>query len=354
MKRNILITVLLASTISLFGQSLLDKPAAVVKLVQTEIVSSKKVNQNIAALEANAKRKLTDQEKMSVLNSMVDSVLVEQAAKRANISITDDQVKQYGIAKLSQTVGQNLNEAGFKKIIEDQTKQPVENYLSELKKQLIIQKYITEVGKSDFQSIPEPTEKEIKDAYTKEEMSFVNPEMMRISHIFFSFVANPTTSPRLMNDDEKAKVRTKAEDVLKSLKNGTITFEQAVRTYSEDPQSKGKAGDIGYLVRSDQNAIKTFGQDFIDQVYSMSVGDYKLLESNAGYHIVRVTDFIDKKFLKLDDPVNPVENMTVRQYISQRLYAIKQQDVFQKVSQREVKKLRDEAEITLYKDNLGW
>lgn len=354
MKKSILTIFLMIISLSLFGQSLLDKPAAVIRLVETEIISSKKVNQSITLLEAKAQRSLTEEEKLNVLNSMVDSAIVVQASRRANMSIPMAQVKQYGISQISQTVGRMLTEAEFNQFIEKQTKQPVDAYLKELEKQLLIQKYISEMGRADFENIAEPTDREIQNAYKKDEMSFVNPEMVRMSHIFFSFVADPMTTPRLMTDAEKDTVRKKAQDVLKSLKNGTVTFEQAVRTYSEDQQSKGKAGDIGFLVRNDATALQMFGSSFIEQVYNMKVGEYELLESNAGCHIVRVTDLIEKRFLKLDDPVNPVEETTVRQYIAQKLYVVKQQDVFQSVSQREVEKLRKEAEITLYRQNLGW
>jgi peptidyl-prolyl cis-trans isomerase SurA len=185
-------------------------------------------------------------------------------------------------------------------------------------------------------------------------MTFVNPEMRRVSHVFFTFVINGSQNPRLMDSTEKETVRINAESVLRTLKNGTLTFEEAVRTKSEDPQSKIKAGDIGFIIKNDQAAMQIFGASFVDQVYTMNVGEYKLLESNAGYHIVKVTDKINKKFLVLDDQVNPMEETTVRQYIAQRLYVIKQQEMFQTVSERVVKELRDKAEVTFYLQNLGW
>jgi len=354
MKKIILIFTIILLTVSAHAQSLLDKPASLVKLTETEIISSKKVNQNITLLEANAKRVLTAEEKRSVLDSMIDSALVVQAAKKQNMSIPEAQVKQYGIAQISQSVGRQLTEPEFNQFVAQQLQQPVDVYLKELEKQLLIQKYITEVGRNDFQNIPQPSESEIQSAFSKEEMTFVNPDMMRVSHVFFTFVINGSQNPRLMDSSEKTEVKVKAESVLRNLKNGTLTFEEAVRTHSEDPQSKIKAGDIGFIIRNDQAAVQIFGTSFVDQVYTMNIGDYKLLESNAGYHIIKITDQIDKKFLKLDDQVNPMEQTTVRQYISQRLYVIKQQEMFQIVSERVVKELREEAEITLYLQNLGW
>lgn len=339
---------------AIFSQSLLDKPAAVIKLIETEPISSKLVNQNIRILETNARRSFTEEEKMAVLDSMIDSALVVQAAKRDGMSITDAQAKQYGIAQISQAAGRLLSEAEFTQYIEQKSGQPVSAYIGELKKQLLIQNYISEKGKNDLLNIAQPSEREITAAYTKEETSFINPEMIRVSHVFFSFIADQFTSPRMMNAIEKEAVQKKAEDVMKKLKNGTMTFEQAVRLHSEDQDSKVKAGDIGFLIRNDQNALQNLGASFIDEVYNMTVGEIELVQSIAGVHIVRVTDRIDKKFLKLDDPVNPAEQITVREYIGQQLYLQKRQEMFQIVSQREVERLRNDAEITMYKQNLGW
>ncbi|MBI9097811.1 MAG: peptidylprolyl isomerase [Spirochaetaceae bacterium] len=354
MKKTILFLTIILITGSLYSQSLLDKPAAIVKLTETEIISSKRVNQNISVLEANAKRSLTGDEKQSVLDSMIDSALVVQAARKENYGITAAQVKQYGIAQISQSVNRQLTEPEFNQLIEQQTKQPVSVYLAELEKQLLIQNYIQDKGRSDFQSIPKPSENEIQDVYKQEEMTFINPEMVRISHVYFSIVVNNGQNPRLMNETEKEPIRKKAESVLRDMKNGIITFEEGVRTYSEDQNTKVKAGDIGFLVRNDQNALQTFGPGFVEKVYAIPNGSFDLIESSVGYHIVKVTDQIEKKFLKLDDQINPMVPDTVREYISQRLYAYKQQELFQVVSERVVKELREDAEITMYLQNLGW
>jgi len=354
MKKKILFFALLCLSTLLFGQSLLDKPAAVLKLIETEPVSSKRVNQNIRILETNARREFTSEEKRAVLDSMIDSALVVQAAKRDGLSISAEEVKQYGIAQISQAAGRPLSEAEFNQYIEQKTGQPVAAYLGELEKQILIQKYISAKGRDDFQNIGEPSEREIVAAYTKEETAFINPEMLRVSHVFFSFIADPFSAPRMMNASEKESVQDKAEETIRQIRSGSLTFEQAVRMHSEDQESKVKAGDIGFLIRNDQNALMNLGASFIDEVYNMGIGEIELIESIAGVHIVRVTDRIDKKFLKLDDPVNPAEQMTVREYIAQQLFLAKRQEMYQIVSKREVESLRNEAEITLYEQNLGW
>jgi len=354
MKKILFVITLLIFTISAYGQSMLDKPAALLKLTQTEIISSKKVNQTILLVEQNEKRVLSEEEKRSILNSMIDSALVVQAAQEENIIIPKEQVKQIGIVQLSQNLGRQISESEFKQIVEVQTKQPLDVYLLELEKQLLVQKYVAEKGKNDFNSISPPSDREIYSKYKEQEMSFVNGEMMRVSHIYFSYVIQDPQNPRIMNSSEKEEVRIKAESVFKDIKNGISTFEESVRTSSEDTNSKLNTGDIGFIVRNDPNPVQLFGPDFVNQIFDMEIGDHRLVESIAGYHIVKTTDYIDKKFLKLDDQVSPLEQKTVRDFISERLFAVKQQETFNLVGERLVEELRNKAEITLYLENLGW
>lgn len=386
------LTVLIFST-SLFGQSLLDRPAAKIKLSETEIISSKKVNQNIALLEANGGSPLSVDKKKEVLNSMIDTALVLQAAKRDGKVLTDLQVKQYAMMQFSQQVGVQLNEQQFNDYLKQQLAQnqfrgrlqsefnnlktklgrepsqeeitnvitPILNsgvieYLEAMKSQLTIQQYISYWGEDRFKSISEPSEREIQAEYEKQEDELLNPPMKRVSHIFFPTVIQNGQSPIFMDSAKKEEVRQKAESVLRDLKNGVITYEAAVREYSEDPDSKTKMGDIGYLTRKDAAALQSLGQNFIDSVFTMDAQQFKLIESNVGYHIVKVTEDLKKKFLALDDQINPMQIITVREKIIQELISLKQQDLFQVVSRELVNKLRDEdsTEITLYLQNLGW
>lgn len=393
MKKTIFLLTLLVFSAALFGQSLLDRPAAKIKLYETEIISSKKVNQNVALLEANTGTALTLVKKKEVLNSMIDTALVLQAARRDGKELTDQQVKQYAMATFSQNVGFQLNEQQFEELLKQQLAQnqlrgrlqsefnnlktklgrdpseleinnvinpilssAITEYLNAMKSQLTIQNYISFRGESQFKSIPRPSEKEIQAEYSAQEDELLNPPMKRVSHIFFPTIIKNGQTPTYLNASEKDVIRLKAESVLRDLKNGVITYEAAVREYSEDPDSKTKIGDIGYLTRKDQNALQSLGQNFVNRVFTMSLRQYEIIESNVGYHIVQVTEDLPKKFLSLEDQINPMQILTVREKILSELMAVKQQELFQVVSMQIVKELRDEdnTEISLYLQNLGW
>ncbi len=393
MKKTIFLLTMLVLSATLSGQSLLDRPAAKIKLYETEIISSKKVNQNVALLEANTGSALTIEKKKEVLNSMIDTALVLQAARRDGKEVTDLQVKQYAIAKFSQSVGVQLNEQQFEELLKQQLAQnqlrgrlqsefsnlkvklgrdpseleinnvinPILNsaiaeYLAAMKSQLTIQNYISFKGDSQFKSIPEPSDREIQAEYAVQEEGLLNPPMKRVSHIFFPTIVKNGQTPSYLSPSEKELVHSNAESILRDLKNGVITYEAAVREHSEDPDSKTKIGDIGYLTRKDQNAIQSLGQNFIDTVFTMTLHQFQIIESNVGYHIVKVTEDLPKKFLSLDDPINPMQIVTVREKIVNELMSVKQQELFQVISMQIVKELREEdnSEVTLYLQNLGW
>jgi len=393
MKRTIFILTLLIISASLSGQSLLDRPAAKIKLIETEIISSKKVNQNIELLEANSGSVLTADKKKEVLNSMIDTALVLQAARRDGKELTDLQVKQYAIMQFSQNVGFQLNEQQFNDLLKQQLAQnqlrgrlqsefinlklklgrdpseieintivnpiletAVSEYLEAMKSQLTIQNYISFVGESQFKSIAKPSEQDIQNEYEIQEGDLVLPPMKRVSHIFFPTIINNGQSPIMMTPGQKDDVYKSVETVLKKLKNGVLTYEAAVREFSEDPDSKTKVGDIGYLTRKDTGAIQSLGQNFVDAVFTLELRQFKIIESNVGYHIVKITEDLEKTFLSLDDPINPMQIVTVREKIIDELMAVRQQEMFQVVSRELVNNLRDEdgTEVTLYLQNLGW
>ncbi len=75
--------------------------------------------------------------------------------------------------------------------------------------------------------------------------------------------------------------------IKKQIDSGQISFEEAVKKYSEDKNSRDRAGNIGYI-----NAVLPKGfYDFETVVYSTPVGQLSdPVRSNLGYHIIQVND----------------------------------------------------------------
>jgi peptidyl-prolyl cis-trans isomerase D len=100
----------------------------------------------------------------------------------------------------------------------------------------------------------------------------------RASHILIRF-ENPS-------DSAKAVARKKAEAILAQI-NGGANFEALAATNSADPGSGQRGGDLGYFQNNG-----TMVKPFEDAVFSMSGTGLvnKIVESQFGFHIIKVTD----------------------------------------------------------------
>ena len=101
---------------------------------------------------------------------------------------------------------------------------------------------------------------------------------VRASHILVGF-ENPS-------DSAKAAARQKAENVLKQLQGGA-SFEALAATNSTDQGSAQRGGDLGYF-QNNGSMVKPFE----DAAFSMNGTGLipRLVESQFGYHIIKVTD----------------------------------------------------------------
>ena len=102
------------------------------------------------------------------------------------------------------------------------------------------------------------------------------PNRVHVEHILFMTVGKP--------DAEVEEIKKKAEDVLKQVKKGG-KFEELAKKYSEDPGSKAKGGDLGWI---------TQGQtvpEFEKTAFSLSPGQVSdLVKTQYGFHIIKVLE----------------------------------------------------------------
>ena len=95
-------------------------------------------------------------------------------------------------------------------------------------------------------------------------------------------------------------------------------------------------------------ARQGWGDDFCNTVLSMKPGEISgVLESNTGYHIVKVSVHNDGRILSLDDAISPEDTATVRDYITQVLMVRNQQAALNQALQEIIQSLRSEAQINV-------
>jgi peptidyl-prolyl cis-trans isomerase C len=159
------------------------------------------------------------------------------------------------------------------------------------------------------------TPEEITKYYTGNPKDFEHAEEVKVSHIFIRPAGDTS------EQDSAAKQR--AEDLLARVQKGEDFAKLAKENSMDDSASNG--GDIGFFQKD------KVAPEFMD-AFSLSVGGSKILKSNAGYHVIKVTEKKKEGIYTLEE---------VKAQLSDFLKAEKSQNEMTKL----VNDLRNEAKI---------
>jgi peptidyl-prolyl cis-trans isomerase D len=120
------------------------------------------------------------------------------------------------------------------------------------------------------------TDDQLKVEYQKNIQQYQVPNRVHVEHILFTTVGKP--------DAEVEEIRKRAEDVLKQAKKGE-KFEDLAKKYSEDPGTKDKGGDLGWIVQGQTVA------EFEKAAFSLPKGSISdLIKTQYGFHIIKIID----------------------------------------------------------------
>jgi len=331
---------------SLLTAQALDQAVAKVFLYKTTVITQKTYREQVAALEAAAKAQLSPTDKLKVLDSLVLNELITQDSDKKGLKATDEEV-------LAQFRASNpgATDAQIRQALEKQTGLTWERAVVSLKKQIVFMKYLGALSKEKTAPQLEATATEVTDYFDANKELFRSPDYVRLSHIFFDTKKSPKGTLE--------EIRKRAEAALAKITQGQSTFEEVANTESEDEGTAALNGDMGFLPRTletqaGQQLVALFGNDFLKAVFNLKKGEVsKVIASNSGLHIVRVTQKIDQHFQTLDEPVYPGQkNPTVREFIQQTLQQRKVNDYQQKLVADAGVALKAKAKIDLFKQNL--
>jgi peptidyl-prolyl cis-trans isomerase D len=321
----------------------------IVAKVGDETVSAAEVRQQLAEIEQRNQvpKQLESLYVRQILNQLIFQKEMEYEAKRLGLRVSEqeqaDRIRQFvptayngdtfvgrdryasevqnrfqmSVPVFEELIRQGLLQDKFKKLVTD----GVSVGPSELQDEF---KYKNEKVKLDYAFIkPEdleakitPDEAEIKAAYEKNRSRYQIPEKRVVRYGLVDLnqlrqtaqvsddelkvqymqniqqyqVANRVHVEHVLlmtvgkTDAEIEEIRQKAEDVLKQAKKGA-KFEDLAKKYSEDPGTKDKGGDLGWI---------TQGQtvpEFEKTAFGLDKGKISdLVKTQYGFHIIKVLD----------------------------------------------------------------
>ncbi|PKL13895.1 MAG: peptidylprolyl isomerase [Spirochaetae bacterium HGW-Spirochaetae-8] len=339
-----LFIVLLVSTTTLLAD-VISEPAATVNLIRNTVISVESLNEKVKVYQEQIAKDGSSEKinPLDVLNVMINDELVLQGAERDGYIISEAQVDQLvkqQKAYVEQQVKTSITDAQFEQVLLNNYGMDLAAFRKNLKESALVDSYVRGTQAAVLQNYSEPTDSEIMEFHRANRSAFINPELVRISHIFMPFT-----------ETDKDSVKVEMDKLARWLRYNTYTFEELVPKYSKDTASINKGGDIGWLAFDDTSMRGYLGDNFFNAVFELQLGKPSgVLESTGGFHIVKVTTHIDPKMLAIDDVINPESTVTVRQYIQQNLLSRNQQTAYLQGINTLVESLRKSALIDiLYK-----
>ena len=151
-------------------------------------------------------------------------------------------------------------------------------------------------------------EEDLARYYTENAARYTTPEERRASHILIA-------ADKALPAAERATAKAKAEALLADISKNPQAFAELAQKNSQDPGSAVKGGDLDFFGRG------AMVKPFEDVAYGLKVGETSgVVETDFGYHIIRVTDKRggDRRSF---DSVRPEIEAEVRRQLAQQKFS---------------------------------
>jgi peptidyl-prolyl cis-trans isomerase D len=151
-------------------------------------------------------------------------------------------------------------------------------------------------------------DQDLKTYYEQNAGRLGGKEERRASHILIA-------APKNASPAEREKAKAKAQELLAQVKKSPDSFAEIAKNNSQDPGSAAKGGDLDYFARG------AMTKPFEDAVFSLKKGEISgLVETEFGYHIIKVTDIRSPKQRSFDE-MKPELEADLKKQQAQRKFA---------------------------------
>jgi parvulin-like peptidyl-prolyl isomerase len=328
------------------------KTVATVRLHEPQIISSPQFTAFASVVaRLGGSDTVAPEDCRRVLDTLVDQYLAEQEAVERRLTLTEAEIDQQMVEQrrqIEQQLGldRQLTDDQWRALIQRDTRLTLEEYRERFAAGLVTQRLVAQMRPDWLQEVPSPSEEDLKAFYNANIQQFVQHDMVLVLHIFFE--------TRGLDDAGLKQARERAEEALQELRDGA-SFDDLVVKYSDDPSSRYSGGELGnrYLRREDARVLETLGAAFLQTTFAVQAGEAsQLVESQVGFHILKIDDRIAARLLTLDDPVTPRSPQTVRGQIAAFLAADRQGKAYQQAVQEVVTELREQSDIEIFENQL--
>jgi peptidyl-prolyl cis-trans isomerase SurA len=297
-----ILVVLLALLVSLAGCNRGQTAADVMAKVNGRKILRSEVDKYYSNQTASSPQQPTDEQstslKLGILKELIDNEILMQRAEKLGLLATNEEVDQ----KLNEIKAPYTQEEFDKRLKE--RKISLEDFKRDLRRSITIDKVLNR----EITSKIAISDNDISSYYNahKGEFNLIEPQY-HLAHIFVSTQPNPQV--RNLKGDKaqnEADARKKIQMITNRLDSGE-DFATVAMNYSEDPESAGNGGDLGF---TPQSALAKTDPATRDAVSKLKPGQYSnvVIIANPenrqvyGFRIVKVVAKEPAGQRELNDP----------------------------------------------------
>jgi parvulin-like peptidyl-prolyl isomerase len=327
------------------------KQVATVKLIRMENITVSQLKPQVDAWEKTYNKASTKEDRLKLLDGLVNRSLIEQAAERDKVVVSDAELK----AKIDEYKKLTAQQRGLARELTDAELQSLvkssgltwDAFTRQIKYGVLVSSYVRAKRKGDLDAVKTPTDQDCRDYYDANKKDFFVDDYLRARQIFLDTRA-------LTTKEERDKAAQRAEDILRELKGGGAFADLAAK-YSDDTSTKYKGGEMGWLPRDNTTLQQNLGKAFWDGIFRLKPGETSgVLTSPIGLHIVQSEELIPARLVGFEDKVPPRNEGTVKEFIRANLLAARQQEALYKALDAIIAELRKSAEIKIFQENVTW
>lgn len=224
-----------------------------------------------------------------VLQGLIKDYLLGEQIKQNNIRVSKEQAEQKIIAEIG-LAGKTLYE--YKKILAEKNKDYKE-IVEFARKRLELEMFFTKVSEGKI----EVNETEIRERYNSSPTHFAIPER---AHVYQILLSTEPDDPNDSGQTIKQSARQKAAEILAKIKAGG-DFSELARENSSCPSNRN-GGDLGFIYTP---FVVHELQEIIRSIELNKISD--IIETQYGYHIIKVTERIPITKRTLDQARNEIK-----------------------------------------------